>query len=55
MNVMAGAGQSNHCGGWPAHTLAAVLSDAPVASRKSETRVLTCEDEGGMIGCGLWR
>ena len=53
---MAGAGQSKGlhvlvC----AHTLVAILSDAPVASRNSETSDLICEEEGAMIGCGLAR
>ncbi len=47
--LMAGAGQrqADHA---LAHTLVAVLSDAPVASRKSAMRDLICEEEGGMVG-----
>jgi hypothetical protein len=53
---MAGAGQSKGpdvlvC----AHTLVAVLSDAPVVSRNSETSDLICEEEGAMVGCRLAR
>lgn len=51
--VRDGGGGAENCRMF-AHTLTAILSDAPVASRNSKTSDFSCELEGGMVGCGMW-